>query len=138
MLIPTNYRGAQRVGITYLDVELGNPADPDTTLNVEFMVDSGATYTVAPSAVLDELGIKPISDEKFWLTNGEKIVRKRGGAFFKYRDKVGIADVIFGEDGDSSLLGATTLESLGLALDPVKRELKPLPMIIGGYHRRSS
>ncbi len=133
MLIPTHYRGARHVGITYLDVEIGNPADPDKTLTVEFMVDSGAIYTVAPSTVLGELGIKPISEEKFWLANGEKIVRKRGGAFFKYGDKVGIADVIFGEEGDSNLLGATTLESLGLALDPFKRELKPLPMIIGGF-----
>jgi clan AA aspartic protease len=121
------------VGITFLDVEVGNPADPEQTLTVEFMVDSGAIYTVAPAAVLNELGIKPISQEKFWLANGEKMIRKRGGAYFKYGDKVGIADVIFGEEGDSNLLGATTLESLGLALDPLKRELKPMPMIIGGY-----
>jgi clan AA aspartic protease len=121
------------VGITYLDVQLGNPADTTNTLTVEFMVDSGAIYTVAPATVLDELGIKPISEETFWLANGEKISRRRGGAFFKYGEKVGIADVIFGEEGDSNLLGATTLESLGLALDPFKRELKPMPMILGGY-----
>ncbi len=126
------------MGITYLDVELGNPADTSKTLTVEFMVDSGAIYTVAPATVLDELGIKPISEEKFWLANGEKIIRKRGGAFFKYGDKVGVADVIFGEEGDSNLLGATTLESLGLALDPFRRELKPLPMIIGGYRPKAS
>ena len=50
-----------------------------------------------------------------------------------FGDKVGGADVIFGEEGDSNLLGATTLESLGLALDPIRRELKPIPMILGGY-----
>lgn len=121
------------MGIAYLTIDIGNPADTTKTLNVEFMVDSGAIYTVAPSSVLDELSIKPISEETFWLANGEKIVRKRGIAFFKYGDKVGGADVIFGEEGDSNLLGATTLESLGLALDPLKRELKPLPMILGGY-----
>jgi clan AA aspartic protease len=121
------------VGITFLDVEIGNPAAPEKTLTVEFMVDSGAIFTVAPSTVLDELGIKPISQEKFWLANGEKMIRQRGIAFFKYGDKVGGADVIFGEEGDSNLLGATTLDSLGLALDPLKRELRPMPMIIGGY-----
>lgn len=121
------------MGITYLTIDVGNPADPSDTRSVEFMVDSGAIYTVAPAAVLEELGIKPISEETFWLANGEKIVRQRGGAFFRYGDKVGIADVVFGEEGDSNLLGATTLESLGLALDPFKRELKPMPMILGGY-----
>jgi aspartyl protease family protein len=133
MLIPTRYRGARPVGITYVEVEVGNPADTSNTLSVEFMVDSGAIYTVAPASVLDELGIEPIGENVFWLANGEKIVRKRGGAYFKYGDKVGIADVIFGEEGDSNLLGATTLESLGLALDPLKRELKPMPLIIGGF-----
>lgn len=126
------------MGLTFLDVEIGNPADPAKTLPVEFMVDSGAVFTVAPSTVLDELGIKPISEEKFWLANGEKMIRKRGIAFFRYGDKVGGADVIFGEEGDSNLLGATTLESLGLALDPLKRELKPIPMIIGGYRPSTS
>jgi predicted aspartyl protease len=121
------------MGLTFLTIDIGNPADPQDTLSVEFMVDSGAIYTVAPASVLKELGIKPISEEVFWLAIGEKMTRKRGIAFFRYGDKVGGADVIFGEEGDSNLLGATTLESLGLALDPLRRELKPLPMIIGGY-----
>jgi hypothetical protein len=47
-------------------------------------------------------------------------------------DAVGGADVIFGEKGDSTLLGAMSLEALGLALDPLKRELRPLPMILAG------
>jgi predicted aspartyl protease len=121
------------VGLTFLEVEVGNPADTSSTRTLEFLVDSGAIYTVAPGDVLAELGIQPISEEKYWLANGEKIVRKRGIAFYRYGDKVGGADVIFGEEGDSNLLGATTLESLGLALDPIRRELKPTPMILGGY-----
>jgi hypothetical protein len=38
--------------------------------------------------------------------------------------------VIFGEPGDANLLGALTLESLGLSLDPLKRELRELPMLL--------
>ena len=53
-----------------------------------------------------------------------------GVALFKYGERVGGADVIFGEEGDSVLLGAFTLEALGLALDPLRRELRPLPMIL--------
>ena len=119
--------------MTYLEIEIGSPANPANTRTLDFLVDSGAIYTVAPTSVLDELGIKPISEEKYWLANGEKISRKRGIAFFRYGEKVGGADVVFGEEGDSNLLGATTLKSLGLALDPLKRELKPITLIIGGY-----
>jgi hypothetical protein len=38
--------------------------------------------------------------------------------------------VIFGEESDSTLLGAFTLEALGLALDPFRRVLVPLPMTL--------
>jgi len=49
---------------------------------------------------------------------------------FKYQDRVGVATVIFDEEGDSTLLGAYTLESMGLSLDPVRRQLVPLPMTL--------
>jgi predicted aspartyl protease len=125
------------VGLTFLEIEVGNPADPSNTRMLEFLVDSGAIYTVAPGEILSELGIQPISEEKYWLANGEKNIRKRGIAFYRYGEKVGGADVIFGEEGDSNLLGATTLESLGLALDPLRRELKPIPMVLGGYQPKT-
>jgi len=38
--------------------------------------------------------------------------------------------VIFGEKGDSVLVGSVSLEVLGLMLDPFKRELRPLPMLL--------
>jgi len=118
------------MGLTILEVEVGNPANPEVTEKIEFLIDSGAIYSVVPTPILESLGIQPISEQEFRLADGTKIVRKKGIALFKYGDKIGGADVIFGEEGDSVLLGAFTLEALGLALDPLKRELKPLPMIL--------
>ena len=118
------------MGLTVLEVEVGNPANPDVTEKIEFLIDSGAVYSVVPTPVLEKLGIKPLAEQTFRLADGSKIVRKKGVALFKYRDQIGGADVIFGEEGDSLLLGAFTLEALGLALDPLRRELKPLPMIL--------
>ena len=89
------------------------------------MIDSGAVYSVVPTPVLEGLGIRPLSEQQFRLANGTTMTRKRGGALFRYEERVGVSDVIFGEEGDSNLLGATTLESLGLILDPLKRELRP-------------
>ena len=121
------------MGLTVLIIEVGNPAKPSLTVPVEFLIDSGAIYSVVPTKILKKLGIKPLSKEEFRLANGELIIRKRGIALFKYGEKIGGADVIFGEKNDSNLLGVATLESLGLALDTLKRELKPLPMILAGY-----
>ena len=99
---------------------------------IDLLVDSGAIYSVVPTSLLDGLGIKPLSEQEFRLADGSKLVRQKGIALFKYGNRIGGADVIFGEDGDSDLLGAFTLEALGLSLDPLRRELRELPMILGG------
>ena len=118
------------MGLTVLEIEVANPAKPDVIETVEFLIDSGAIYSVVPRAILDKLDIKPVAEQSFRLANGDKIVRQKGIAMFRYGDRVGGADVIFGQEGDHSLLGAFTLEALGLSLDPLRRELKPLPMIL--------
>lgn len=124
------------MGITTLKIRVGNPAKPSVTVELEFLIDSGAIYSVVPTAVLKRLGIKPFAKEEFRLADGSTITRKKGGALFRYQDRIGVADVIFGEKRDQNLLGAFTLEALGLALDPMRRELKPLPMILAatGIH----
>jgi clan AA aspartic protease len=118
------------VGLTILEIEVGNPANPEVTEKVDFLIDSGAIYSVVPTPVLEKLGIQPIAEEEFRLADGTKVIRKKGIALFRYGERVGGADVIFGEEGDHKLLGAFTLEALGLVLDPLKRELKPLPMVL--------
>ena len=119
------------MGLTVLELEVGNDSNPEVTERLDFLVDSGAIYSVVPSPVLQKLGIRPLGEQVFRLADGTKILRKKGGAFFRFGDKFGVADVIFGEEGDSTLLGALTLEALGLALDPIRRELRELPMILG-------
>jgi clan AA aspartic protease len=123
------------MGLTTLELEIANVASPERTEKLEFLIDSGAIYSVVPAPVLKRLGIKPLAQQEFRLANGEKITRRKGVAVFRYKDKVGGADVIFGQEGDATLLGAFTLEALGLALDPLKRELRDLPMMLAsmGY-----
>ena len=123
------------MGLTFLEIEVGNPSSPDVTEKIEFLIDSWAIYSVVPTPVLDRLGIQPLTEQEFRLADGSKIVRKKGAALFKYGDRIGGADVIFGEVEDSQLLGALTLGALGLALDPLRRELMALPMILAGIER---
>lgn len=118
------------MGLTYLDIEVANPALPNKTKIVQFLIDSGAIYSLVPQAILAELGIQPSGEEHYYLANGDKITRKRGNAFFSYQGKIGAAPVIFGEEGDAPLLGAVTLESLGVVLDPFHRELRPLKLML--------
>jgi clan AA aspartic protease len=118
------------MGLTRVELEIANLTAPKKKEKLEFLVDSGAIYSVVPARVLRKLGIKPREKQEFRLANGDKIVRKKGAALFRYNGRTGVADVIFGQKGDATLLGAFTLESLGLALDPLKRELREMPMIL--------
>jgi predicted aspartyl protease len=110
-------------------------ANPKRFRRYEFLVDSGAVYTVLPENELKKLGVKPTSVEEFTLANGETFKKGVGNALFELGGKVRAAPVIFGEQG-IFLLGATTLEALGLILDPIRRQLKPLPMLLMGYPHR--
>ncbi|MCE2460052.1 MAG: aspartyl protease family protein [Pseudomonadales bacterium] len=112
------------MGLTYLEVEVAGPATPGDAEPVEFLVDSGAVHSVVSASTLERLGIEPLE------ADGTKVVRRKGVAVFRYGDRIGGADVVFGEGGDTNLMGATTLESLGFVLDPLKRELRPLPMVL--------
>ena len=117
------------MGIVYLKLKVVNPAHPRKKKECEFLVDSGAVYSVVPAEVLKRLGIKPTSFQEFILANGEIIKKPIGNAFFEYQGKIRAAPVVFGDKG-IYLLGATTLEALGMMLDPLRRELKPLPMVL--------
>ena len=118
------------MGLTEVRVRVGNPADLARTTELEFLVDSGAVYTVAPAPVLAGLGVVPHSERDFILANGEVVHRSIGTATFEYRGTRGDSLVVFGEPGDAALLGATTLEGFGFILDPFRRELKPIPMLM--------
>src|SRR5437867_7105383 len=97
---------------------------------VNFLIDSGAVYSLVPSPTLKRLGIRPYRKVDFALADGTTINREVGDAYFEFRGDGGAAPVIFGEKGDEPLLGATTLESIGLVLDPFKRRLIPMRMLL--------
>lgn len=118
------------MGITELEIIVANPANPAQKQQIKCLVDSGATYSVVPEKILKKLGIKAHSKEKFILADGSEIERSRGDAIFFFNGKRGASPVIFGKKGDETLLGVVTLESLGFIIDPIRRQLRSLPMIL--------
>lgn len=53
------------MGLTVLEIEVGNPAKPSVTEKLEFLIDSGVIYSVVPKRVLKRLKIKPIGEQTF-------------------------------------------------------------------------
>lgn len=120
------------MGITTAILSVREHRKSEKSADVEFLVDSGAVYSVVPGKVLDELDIEPYREMSFALADGTSIKRKVSSAYFEYQGEGGPAPVIYGEDGDAALLGATTLESIGLVLNPFTRTLHPMRLLMAG------
>ncbi len=54
-------------------------------------------------------------------------------AFFELGDRRGTSKVVFGPPNVTPLLGALTLESLGLMVNPVTREVLPMRLFLGSF-----
>jgi len=118
------------MGLTHKKLTIKESRKSQLFEDVDFFIDSGAIYSLVNSKTLEKLGIDHYKEMDFVMVDGTKVNRKVGDAYFEYNGEEGMAPVIFGEEGDEPLLGATTLESLGLVLNPFKRELFPMRMLL--------
>lgn len=127
------------MGLTSVKLVLRRNADSKESRLVEALFDSGAIYSLVESKILKALGVRATRNVEFVLADGTKISRRVGDAQFSFEESTGAAPVIFGEKGDENLLGVTTLEALGLMLDPLKRTLRPMRMLLmrAGKSRRT-
>ena len=118
------------MGITTAILKVREHGKSEKNAEVNFLIDSGGVYSLVPGKILDELEIEPYKEMSFSLADGSVLKRKVCSAFFEYEREGGPAPVVYGEEGDEPLLGATTLESLGLVLNPFTRTLHPMRMLM--------
>lgn len=85
------------------------------------------TYTVLPGGLLEHLGVRAHGHAEFVLADGRRVERDLGRAWIRIGDLAEYSLVAFGGD---ALLGAVTLEELGLGVDPVAQRLVPVPALM--------
>jgi len=116
---------AARVGLFEVSVTLANPAAPQRSETLSLLVDTGATLSWIPRKVLENLGIRPTAKLEFQLADGRLLQRDAGAALFTIDGKALSIPVAFAEHGEEPVLGATALEALGFAVDPIEKKLLP-------------
>ena len=92
---------------------------------IQATVDTGATYTVLPCGLLNELGISPLRKAGFELGDGRIAELDIGEVRAMVNGVNAVTLVVFGGDDVQPLLGAYALEGLLLAVDPVNERLVP-------------
>ena len=113
------------MGLFEVKVTVSNPSAPNRAASVELLVDTGATLPWIARSILESIGISPLARRGFLLADGRRVERETGIVRLTL-DGVAIgATVVFAEAGEGSMLGATALEALGMAVDPVGKKLLP-------------
>ena len=106
-------------------VRIANVADPSREFEFEAMVDTGATYSWIAESRLAEIGVRPLSRMQFRTITGGTIERSMAGVVVASAGKQALDNVAVAQSGDMEVIGAFTLEALGVAADVVKKQLVP-------------
>ena len=99
--------------------------DGERSLEIEAMVDTGASYTIVPARLLKDLGVSPIDKISLVLADGRPVEYDLGEARATVNGRSIPTLVVFGDDNARALLGAYTLEGLRLGVDPAHGRLVP-------------
>jgi clan AA aspartic protease len=118
-----------RMGLTHVTVALKSFGAQNGVYEADFLVDTGATDSLAPESELRKAGIKPVGKTAYELANGRIEEYFFGLAEIAFMGEITAGRVIFGPDEAEPILGVTALESVGITIDPATRTLKRLPAI---------
>jgi clan AA aspartic protease len=113
------------MGMFEVNVKLANLATPGQTEEVSLLVDTGATLSWIPRTILKKLGVTAFSRLPFSLADGSRLEREVTAVLLTIDGRKAPVQVAFGEDGETAVLGATSLEGLGFMVDPVGERLVP-------------
>ena len=115
------------MGIFYAKVSVAN-LHGGGAHETEALVDTGATNSAFPAALLAELGLRPEQPATYVTADGSEVECEYGYARFTIalddgQSVSGIAPVAFRPDESGECIGATTLQYLRLAVDMPEERL---------------
>ncbi len=93
---------------------------------VDALVDTGSTYTSLPESLLDDLGIEREGTRRFELGDNRVVEYSIGETRLAIEDREHTVLLVFAPNDTEPLVGATTLEILGLGIDPIGEKLVPV------------
>jgi clan AA aspartic protease len=117
-------------------MEVGAPSGGEF-VQVEALVDTGATYSVLSRDVLGPLGIEAIETISFESADDRIVEYEVGEARVRLDGRERTTLVVFGPVGATPLLGATTIQLFNLAVDTTKERLVTVPALLKPLQREA-
>ncbi len=100
------------------------------SVEVDALVDTGATYTALPINLMAQFGVEQEDVRQFELADNQIVDYPVGQARIRIDGTELIVLVVFSPENTAPLLGATTLEIFGLGVDPVGQNLVPVTALL--------
>ncbi len=113
------------MGLTHVAVKIGRLGS-NKLYDAKFLVDTGASESMAPAAELRRLGIEPVGQRTYELASGELQEYEYGLAEMRFMGEITSQDIIFGPDNTEPILGVLALEAAGFLVDPKNQTLRKL------------
>jgi clan AA aspartic protease len=113
----------------HLKVSIKVPAATGPGYEGQFLVDTGATDSMAPASALKAAGIRPVGRNSYEMGDGSHVDYEFGAAQIEFMGDVTFGRILFGPEGVEPILGVTALESVGVVVDPANQRLRRLPAI---------
>ena len=117
------------MGLTHVTVSIQAVHDSGSTYEADFLVDTGASDSMASASELEKAGFKPIGKMTYELADGTLREYPFGLAVIRFMGEVTAGRIIFSPAGAEPILGVTALESVGILVDPSNKTLKRLPAV---------
>lgn len=117
------------MGTTRVDVMLRDPGSKAALYRGDFVVDTGATDCVVPASALHRAGVVPVETMTYELADGSLREYDVGIVQIEFMGSITAGRVVFGAEDIEPILGVTALESVGVVVDPVRKELRRVPAI---------
>ena len=123
------------MGTFSVDIEIGD-STREQWITMNALVDTGASITSMSASTLRELGVEPVTSERFKFAQGEVRTMEIGYTWLRFAGKEILTQVLFNEEGSPPLLGALALESAYMGVDPVEQRLIPVQGLMMGTEAR--
>jgi predicted aspartyl protease len=107
--------------IIHLRFKVCNTQEPERCVeNIDAIADSGGSFfnTWIPKKAAESIGLRELGRKKFKTINGEIVERAYGAGACMVDGAQGVSEIVFGESSDATVLGALTMEELGIKIDP--------------------
>jgi len=109
-------------------VKLTSLFEPEKSVEVDAVIDTGATMVVLPEDIVEKLGLRKMREVKVRYANNN--VEKKpiyGVVTSELKGRSANLDVLVEEKGSQPLIGKVLLELLDLIVEPKARKLIPNP-----------